>query len=49
MVRSAKWSVLNVWAMKIAKHRGLKRAKVALASKLAVVLQGRPNNDGERD
>jgi len=38
MVRSAKWSVLKAWAMKIAKRRGLKRAKVALARKLAVVL-----------
>jgi transposase len=38
MVRSAKWSVLKAWAMKIAKRRGLKRAKVALARKLAIVL-----------
>ena len=38
MVRSAKGSVLKAWAMKIAKRRGLKRAKVALARKLAVIL-----------
>lgn len=38
MVRSAKWSALKAWAVKVAKRRGLKRAKVALARKLAVVL-----------
>ncbi len=38
IVRSAKWSALKAWAIKIAKRRGLKRAKVALARKLAVVL-----------
>src|SRR5262249_57364598 len=30
-VRSAKWSWLKAWAMKIARHRGLKKAIVALA------------------
>jgi transposase len=38
MVRSSKWSTLKVWAIKIATRRGLKRAKVALARKLAVIL-----------
>jgi hypothetical protein len=31
-------SALKAWAMRLAKLRGLKRAKVALARKLAVVL-----------
>ncbi len=34
----ARNSALKAWAMRIAKTRGLKRAKVALARKLAVVL-----------
>lgn len=38
MVRSAKWSTLKAWAIKLAARRGLKRAKVALARKLAVIL-----------
>jgi transposase len=38
MVRSSKWSTLKAWAIKIATRRGLKRAKVALARKLAVIL-----------
>jgi transposase len=38
MTRSAKWSSLKAWAMKLAQRRGLKRAKVALARKLAVIL-----------
>jgi len=37
LTRSAKWSSLKAWAVKLA-QRGLKRAKVALARKLAVVL-----------
>src|SRR5262249_25091835 len=31
LVRSTKWSWLKAWAMKIAKHRGMKKAIVALA------------------
>jgi transposase len=31
LLRSAKWSWLKAWAMKIARHRELKRAIVALA------------------
>ena len=31
-----KWSRLKAWAVKLAQRRGLKRAKVALARKLAV-------------
>ena len=38
LVRSEKWSWLKAWAMKIARHRGLKRATVALARRLAVIM-----------
>lgn len=38
LTRSAKWSWLKAWAMKVARSRGLKRAVVALARRLAVVM-----------
>ena len=38
ITRSVKWSWLKAWAMKIAKNRGLKRAIVALARRLAVIM-----------
>jgi transposase len=38
LVRQAKWSWLKAWAMKIARHRGMKKAIVALARRLAVIL-----------
>ena len=38
LVRSSRWSWLKAWAMKIAKTRGLKKAIVALARRLAVVM-----------
>jgi len=38
LVRSTKWSWLKPWAMKIARHRGLKKAIVALARRLAVIM-----------
>ena len=38
MTRVAKWSKLKAWAMNVARRRGAKRAKVALARKLGVVL-----------
>jgi transposase len=38
LTRSAKWSNLKAWAVKLAQRRGVKRAKVALARKLAVIL-----------
>ncbi len=38
LVRSVKWSWLNAWAMKIARHRGMKKAIVALARRLAVIM-----------
>ena len=36
LVRSRKWSVLRAWGMKLAKHRGMARARVAVARKLSV-------------
>ena len=38
LVRSRKWSALRAWGMKIAKRRGMARARVAVARKLAVIL-----------
>ena len=38
LTRSVKWSWLKAWAMKIARSRGLKRAIVALARRLAVIM-----------
>src|SRR3954464_2654443 len=38
LMRSAKWSWLKAWAMKIARHRGMKKAIVALARRLAVIM-----------
>jgi transposase len=38
LTRSAKWSSLKSWAIRLAQRRDLKRAKVALARKLAVIL-----------
>jgi transposase len=38
LLRSAKWSWLKAWAMKIARHRGMKKAIVALARRLAVIM-----------
>jgi transposase len=38
LVRSTKWSWLKAWAIKIARHRGLKKAIVALARRLAVIM-----------
>jgi len=38
LVHSTKWSWLKAWAMKIAKNRGMKKAIVALARRLAVIL-----------
>jgi len=38
LVRSTKWSWLKAWAMQIARRRGLKKAIVALARRLAVVM-----------
>ena len=38
LVRSTKWSWLKAWAIKIARRRGLKKAIVALARRLAVIM-----------
>jgi transposase len=39
LTRTSGVSALKRWAMEVAKRRGMKRAKVALARKLAGVLQ----------
>jgi transposase len=33
-----KWSTLRAWGMNVAKRRGVARARVAVARKLAVIL-----------
>jgi transposase len=38
LVRSTRWSWLKAWAMQIARRRGMKRAIVALARRLAVIM-----------
>ena len=38
LLHSKRWSWLKAWAMKIARHRGMKKAIVALARRLAVVM-----------
>jgi transposase len=38
LTRTNKWSCLKAWAMKIARHRGMKKAIVALARRLAVIM-----------
>ena len=38
LVRSTKWSWLKAWAMQVASRRGTKKAIVALARRLAVIM-----------
>jgi transposase len=38
LVVSTKWSWLKAWAMKITRHRGMKKAVVAPARRLAVIM-----------
>ena len=38
LTRVAKWSVLKAWGVRLAKRSGLRKAKVAVARKLAVIL-----------
>ena len=38
MTRVQKWSWLKAWAVNVAKRRGLKKAIVALARRLAVIM-----------
>src|SRR6266403_1210921 len=41
MIHSKKWSWLKAWAMQIARRRGMKKAIVALARRLAVIMHRR--------
>ena len=47
LVRSRKWSTLRAWGMKVAKARGMARARVAVARKLAVILHRMWSDDTE--
>ena len=38
LTRVSRWSALKAWGMAVAKRRGLRRATVAVARKLAVIL-----------
>lgn len=38
LYRTKKWSALKAWGMKLAKRIGMKKAKVAIARKIAVIL-----------
>jgi transposase len=38
MMTRGRWSSLKAWAMAVAKTRGLRKAKVALARRLAVLM-----------
>ena len=38
LIRSTKWSALRAWGLSVAKRRGMARARVAVARKLAVIL-----------
>jgi hypothetical protein len=38
MTRVPKWSALKAWGTRLAKRNGLRKAKVAVARKLAVIL-----------
>jgi transposase len=47
LTRTNSWSTLKAWAMRVAQRRGLKRAKVALARRLAVVMHSLWVNDAD--
>jgi transposase len=47
LTRVAKWSALKAWGMAIAKRRGRRRATVATARKLAVIMHRMWADDGE--
>jgi hypothetical protein len=49
MLRSKKWSWLKAWAMQIARRRGMKKAIVALARRLAVIPGGRGGMRSNQD
>jgi transposase len=38
LTRVARWSALRAWGVRLAKRSGLRKAKVAVARKLAVIL-----------
>jgi len=38
LIRSTRWCALKAWGMQVAKRRGMARARVAVARKLAVIL-----------
>ena len=38
LTRSRKWSTLRAWGMQVAKRRGMARARIAVARKLATIL-----------
>jgi len=38
LTRVQRWSVLKAWGMAVAKRRGLRRAVIAVARKLAIVM-----------
>ena len=38
LTRVSKWCALKAWGLRLAKRSGLKKAKVAVARKLAVIL-----------
>jgi transposase len=40
LVRSRKWSSLRAWGLAVAERRGMAKAKIAVARKLAVILHG---------
>ena len=45
LTRVTKWSWLRAWAMNVAKRRGMRKAIVALARRLAVIMH-RMMSDG---
>jgi transposase len=47
LTRTNSWSTLKAWAMGVAQRCGLKRAKVALARRLAVVMHRLWVNDAD--
>ena len=38
LARASRWSNLKAWGVRLAKRQGLKRARVAVARKLAIIL-----------
>ena len=38
LTRTQKWSWLKAWGMKLARHRGMRRAIVAVARRMAIVM-----------